>query len=136
MKVLDINQFVSERMKINPITRGELETARDLAKQKRKIYAAAIRDDDLKKIIPKENPEIEEFRFGYHLTYLMPEDAVDWFIRRMNYYITHENKDNIWWLGYFNEEHTMEEAKKKLETLKWKSCANDITKVAGTADIN
>ena len=133
MRVLKIADFVSERIKVQPITNAELDA---IAKKMQKIYAAAIRDDDLREAIPKENPKIEEFKFGYHVVYLMSEDTVDWFIRRMNYYITHENKDDIWWLGYFNEEHTMEEAKKKLETLNGKSWANDITKVAGTADIN
>ena len=133
MKILGTDQFVAERIQLQPITNAELEAA---SKKIHKIYAAAIRDDYLREAIPKENPKIEEFKFGYHVTYLMPEDTVDWFIRRMNYYITHENKDDIWWLGYFNEEQTVEEAKKKLETLNGRSWANDITKVAGTVDIN
>jgi len=43
MKILRANDFISERMKINPITRAELDKAqKDFARKTRKIYCEKI----------------------------------------------------------------------------------------------
>jgi len=135
MKVLKIYDFVSERMKIKPVTNAEWEQVKTEI-ENTKIYIAAASSPAFRHYICcYDHYKIEEFKYAeYHSVLLVPSYAVDWFAEKASSYDEQQQR-MAWWLGYFKDATTKNDAKRKLEQIGHRSLSDTIVKVAGTAEI-
>jgi len=137
MKLSNTTQFISERVKIKPITNAELDAARKrIEKENENIYVAAIGSQEIRDYIHDKNKKIEKFYFTkYNVVMLVPESQKDWFIENIEHcHIYRLHGIWRWWLGEFSENTSKEEAKVKLKANpdKFKEI---LTQIAGNGTI-